>query len=976
MKKTIMILVCAALLMMSLPVYSQALTEEDLVIVDEHENFSNVLYRTPNIAVTTSNPERYDGDNSRFYKLNHEEAYFIYEAPKAATHDVHQFEIVTWYAANSNGELPGDMSFQISEDNEVYVPLAGVQRTVDDWVHYNWRKIIWTSEALPVGTNYVKIVFGDTTNHSAAWPIQVGKTTLIIRENYLGVLQQKIEEAQDLLNGAVVGEEPGMYPQTAVDAFASVVASASAVADAPESTSAELEAAYNSLVQAQEKFELSMLLVLNWDPLATIEATGAGLDWISISWPAVREAAQHPQLAYDVYLNGSLAGTTTDTWYTAEGLKPQFSYAFYVVARSGEESSRILGPVNADTAPLAQVPAPDFSLIDLADFSDEDYLAPKVWTHDSRGIPYYFTHFHQVANAVRLEEPYRGFIDIVVHRQPAYNKPFNARVQENHLWLAYFYSHNANWNLYYGMPEVRYRLEAVLEHLLTLQNPDGTFSEYHFGENNLGGVSFAIQFLGQTIRLLNEAKASNSGFPFINEELFDRVIAATRFSLIRVLEDDRLWGYGRATTNKYTLVWSSVAAYLQYYPDTELESKMLARLEQSEDEFISPAGFYYESDAYDMGYNLAVHLQNLIGDYHYFKDTPLEQAMIDKESKFFEWLSYNLVLEPDGTYFTANSAVGSRNSSLTVDRKDIPLAEKLPLARVFVRTQEEVAADIAAAKEAITQDGIWPNVPELPLTGGNAYNPYGLYNRIMYNYHPTEAEKGEAIQSLPYIARDRFIHQRVDSADRSGWEFTYIRRPGYYATFNAGELINGLQVFGLGLLWHPEGGIMLSSKTEAQDLNATSRGYSWGTRAADKSRVYENGDVLAQYTIDGGTIEPAVGYGDLPEGELAVQYSLGNAGQKTVTYGEEGITVAIQHAGAFEERFPLTIASGDQLDISGNKITVTRGHVVLEIEFDREVEAGIEKASSQVFTHSVNMLVVSAVDQLSYTLTIFTQGAS
>src|SRR5690606_10268659 len=128
-----------------------------------------------------------------------------------------------------------------------------------------------------------------------------------------------------------------------------------------------------------------------------------------------------------------------------------------------------------------------------------------------------------------------------------------------------------------------------------------------------------------------------------------------RLSIVHVLDEERHWTHGRKYTNQYTLIWSATAAFLELFPDPEIESKMIQRFLQSKQEFISPAGFYYEEDGYDMSYNLGVHLQNLMGDYHYFKDTPLEQALIEKESLFFDWLSYNLVMEPDGSYFSANS---------------------------------------------------------------------------------------------------------------------------------------------------------------------------------------------------------------------------------------------------------------------------------------------------------------------------------
>ncbi|CAG7629348.1 hypothetical protein PAESOLCIP111_03094 [Paenibacillus solanacearum] len=617
------------------------------------------------------------------------------------------------------------------------------------------------------------------------------------------------------------------------------------------------------------------------------------------------------------------------------------------------------------TGGIGPVPAPDFRRTGPEDFADEDYIAPQVWVHDRRGIPYYYKHFHTVANKVRLEGPHRGFIDIVVHRSPEHNQPYNARVQENHLWLAYFYTNRSRWNMYYGMPEVKHRLEAVLEHLLTLQSPQGAFSEYGWEQYNLPGTSFTLQFLGQTVRLLEEARAADPGFPFIDEKLYDSVIEASRKGIVHVLRDGAFWKHGTGYTNQYTLIWSASAAYLAYRPDAGIETSMKERYRQASAAFISPAGFYYENNGFDMNYNVGVHIQNMMADYHYFKDTPMEQEMIAKESRFIEWLSYNLVLEPDGSFFTSNAAASGRTASSHYERKDIPLAEKLPQARAFVRTREEVAAEIAEARRSIAKDGMWPHVPELALTGGNAYNPYGLYNRIMYRYAPTEAERAEAVARLPYRARDRFNHQRID--DRSGLQFTYVRRPDYYAAFNAGPHRAKAQSFGLGLLWHPAGGIMLSSQTEHPSLQA-SRGLSWGTRSGDGSRVYESGDVIPAYAVRGEAQSPAAGFGDLAEGDLEIKYALGADGAKTLHFGEDGIFVDIRHPARFEERIPLMIAPEDRIAVGKGQVVLQRGTAMLCITFDEAAEARLVPQSFGLYRYQLQMLTLGADETLTYTM--------
>lgn len=942
--------------------------EEPIVVVDESADFTKVFHKTDNINVSTSSPERYGGDASRFYKTTNTEAYIVYAASDAATQLLTGFQVDTWYNKSGAGVVPQDMAFEVSPDNAAYAPLAGVVKTVStDPLVGGWGKVSWEAASLPAGTKYVKIVFGDTSAHPSAWAIQIGKTTLLAKDNSRQTLLGGIASAQTLLAGAVVGTAPGQYPQAAVDAFDDAIEAAESVADDSDSTPSELRSAYESLLQARESFADAVILVLNWPANGSIEATSSGLHYIEVAWPPIVEASQHPDVVYHVYKNGVEAAAVTGTTYTFTDLLPQMAYTFTVAARTSADSSRTLGPTVLSTNDVGPVPAPDFSLIDPDDFADEDYLSPEVWVNDSRGIPYYYKHFHTLANAVRFAEPHRGFIDIVVHRNPVDNQPYNARVQENHLWLAYFYTNPADWNIYYGMPEVKYRLEAVLEHLLTLQSPEGSFSEYSWGGYNLPGTSFALQFLGQTVRLLNEATAADPGFPSIAPDLYDRIVAASRKAIDHVLNSNAFWTHGTAYTNQYTLMWSATAAYLAYYPDAALETKMRERFTQSASAFISPAGFYYENNGFDMGYNMGVHVQNMMTDYFYFKDTDMEQEMIDKESKFIDWLSYNLVLQPDGAFFTSNASASGRTDSAHYKRKDIPLAEKLPLARAFVRTQEEAAAEIAQAKTAVVQNGIWPNVPALSLNGNSSYNPYGLYNRILYRYFPTDAERAAAIAELPYIASDRFNHQRVD--DRSGLQFTYVRRPDYYAAFNAGPRKASQQVFGLGLLWHPEGGVMLSSQTE-HSSSSSNRGFSWGTQKSTASRVYENGNVQPTYEVAGTPLAPTVGHGDIAQGDVTVQYGLGTAGTKSITFRENSLSVQVYHQEAFLERLPLMVGPNDAVTTDTGKVTLVRGNAKMEITFDGGATATIAQKGFRIYDYRMHMLTLEASGSLNYTFTM------
>ncbi len=148
------------------------------VIVDEHGDLTMVFEATPNIDVTTSNPNRYAGDDNRLYKLDHEEAYVVYQVPGFPDGNFTGFEVVTWYNKDFDVAYPGDMSFAVSSDNIQYTVLSNVTKESQSVSGTTWLKVVWSCHNLPAETKYLKIIFGDTSQNRAAWMIQIGRTTL------------------------------------------------------------------------------------------------------------------------------------------------------------------------------------------------------------------------------------------------------------------------------------------------------------------------------------------------------------------------------------------------------------------------------------------------------------------------------------------------------------------------------------------------------------------------------------------------------------------------------------------------------------------------------------------------------------------------------------------------------------------------------------------------------------------------------
>src|SRR5260370_41956732 len=104
-------------------------------------------------------------------------------------------------------------------------------------------------------------------------------------------------------------------------------------------------------------------------------------------------------------------------------------------------------------------------------------LNPSDFTDAEIDLPFYLNNFHQVADSVVATGADRGFIAISVWRSPKDNHSYNARIMENILSLAYFYTTKRPWNPYYGSAALHQRLGPARRSSGHLQRPQGKFSE-------------------------------------------------------------------------------------------------------------------------------------------------------------------------------------------------------------------------------------------------------------------------------------------------------------------------------------------------------------------------------------------------------------------------------------------------------------------------------------------------------------------
>ena len=550
----------------------------------------------------------------------------------------------------------------------------------------------------------------------------------------------------------------------------------------------------------------------------------------------------------------------------------------------------LLGLCAAVLAQAAFRPLPAF---------DPASVKPEMFDDSELDLPYYLVHFPRVANAVTQDGPNRGFIAISVWRNAKDNQPYNARIMENILSLAYFYTTKRPWNPYYGAPGLRDRLEAALDFWVKAQAPSGAFSEYKPQGWNLAATAFATKFMGQTLRLLEKA-------PPIDPDLLTRVQAAQRKAIRFVLTDPEFFQHGRNFSNQFTNVWPGALAWLSQRNDPEIETLLRRRIAESATEFQSPAGYFYEAGGPDWAYNFGTHHSNLLGAWFYTKATPLGKHFIEEERRFFDWVSWNVV--PEGGQWVLNRAVETRRAMPVVDFSyRHPLAEHVPVSRAFIPTREDAKRQTEAQRRRLA--ATWPNVDTLPVGEFTAFSPYVFLHREQPEYLPTTREKQEAAAAMPVNARQNFNHQRMDS--RHPIVFTYVRRPAYYAAFNTGKQITRQQRLGLGLLWTPEDGTLLQSQTNSADA-------AWGTRLPKADQVFEAATIDAVYS----TGAPSPGARDLPGDVVTVEYPLGSSGKKRVVFDRDAIRVTVEHPGEFTEQIP-SLGAGLHLSLEPASTTET-----------------------------------------------------
>lgn len=609
------------------------------------------------------------------------------------------------------------------------------------------------------------------------------------------------------------------------------------------------------------------------------------------------------------------------------------------------------------------VPSVNFSTIQLSQFADHELE-----------VPYFLNHFAQVANAVVETGTNRGFLDIKVNREPADNQPYNARIMENQLSLAYFYTANRPWNPYRGSTAVKVRLEAMLDRWTRIQNQpgsgdgnfDGLFTEYSASNWSLAPTGFGVRAAAEAIDLIVD-----SGLPF-DAVILEASRVSLRRALIALFTRTDMRNAAKQYSNQFNGAYHAALIYLENWPDAVLDAAFVAAVADSSAQDRSPAGYWYELSGPDFGYsgvhdeNLRIALPRLRNRSDLFPTTTADDA------DWNHWLAANHVPQPGLTTrtFLTNAGVNTRTSDSLHTPQPRPISEFVDESRIFAYTDAEYAAYLVSRRAQVqSQFGNWG-----PLAVPNAfsYMPGFVHDAVTHlnGWNPTSGQRASAHAKLACLSATSFNRLLRDPRPVN---YLYAKRPQYYAAVTSGNIVsNTQQVYGLGLLWNPVFGVAL----QAVANDGFNDNLLFGTKRSGMTGTYEISNIPAAITAGGAAVSLVNGESTLANGDLVATYTLAQSGttygQKSITLGSERVDVSVTHSGAFTERLPLAHASDAVLTTTATRMTLTRPNgssCVLEVT---SPGATFSAGSASSLTSGVSRrpVTISASGSLVYNITL------
>lgn len=543
-----------------------------------------------------------------------------------------------------------------------------------------------------------------------------------------------------------------------------------------------------------------------------------------------------------------------------------------------------------------------------------------------------------LANSVRDLDPNYGWMEDGWWRTP--NDPLNSRIMEHVATLAWFLTHERDWNPYYLDERLEARLDAALGYYLSLQGPRGAWPVTYESES-LATTGFGLVSLSLTYRDL----ASHDLLADRRTEMATAMRAAADW--LMDLSYDH-WAVPLRVHNQLVGGLAGVGHAATVLEDPAIAADLADRTAYLIEHGQAPAGYFHEPLGFDHGYNFTVALPDL-GDLYQQTGDP---ALVEHVSRWADFAQYVLLPEPGLPGYVTFGAASMRNSTSTMTITAADDADRAALGRAFLPEVPLLAAFHAPAEDKAASRAAWAasTDPVRPRAKGDT-SPR-LYAHVP-NAPDNLGQSGREaiIASLRPVAEDAFTEYREGTIDQ---QLLFVRRPGYYLATLLGHRGSTRTRSGPGMLWHPTAGSVIASFNNAADDH-------WTTMTASGLDVALT-DLVATFHDGTDASAPTIDPDELAQitGAFTGHYVAADGAVTTdVTHLHDAVVRAVSVAESSTEMVPLLLKDGDVLELSDGTtgtpgtalsttatwFAVTRGSIRVQVSWGEALAASLAPTS-------------------------------
>ncbi|UJF36388.1 cohesin domain-containing protein [Paenibacillus hexagrammi] len=184
----------------------------------------------------------------------------VYAEDLTLTYDADKFDYVSAAGANSNIEIVGEDKTTAGKVRLIAANIGGITGASIPALNLNFKVKAGVQDTIgTIEASKAELANSDGSVFQAALGskrISIGS----VEENVdKSALTTAIMNAQSLYEAAVVGTEPGQYPQAAKDAFGTAIDAAEVVKDSANATQSQVDTALAALGSAVELFQAAAI---------------------------------------------------------------------------------------------------------------------------------------------------------------------------------------------------------------------------------------------------------------------------------------------------------------------------------------------------------------------------------------------------------------------------------------------------------------------------------------------------------------------------------------------------------------------------------------------------------------------------------------------------------------------------------------------------------------------------------------------